>query len=487
MKKIVSILSTVVLVAASCQKPVEPSLSLKDQEISAPAAGLEQTVTFQTNQDWSATPDAGWVTVTPASGSAADGSATITVSVVKNDTFDARSAKVSVKAGPLSATITVNQAGKDVVFTLSDQQLNAEAAGLEKTIEFESNTDWTASSDASWLTVTPASGKASDAKVSITIKAEENDTFDARTAKINVTAGKNSAVITVSQAGKDMVFTLSDQQINAETAGLEKTIEFESNADWTASSDASWLTVTPASGKASDAKVSITIKAEKNETFDARTAKVNITAGENSAVITVSQAGKDVIFTLSDQQLNAETAGLEKTIEFESNADWTASSDASWLTVTPASGKASDAKVSITIKAEKNTLAKTRNAKVSVSAGSKSAVITVNQEAAPAYVKVTPASDKPFGYSGLETSISVESNAAWTVSCDAGWLEVSPSNGEGNGTVNVKAGMNEGNDKRIAKLVFTAADATAEVTVEQKGKETDGDNESFDPLPGYEW
>ena len=397
MKKIVSILSTVVLVAASCQKPVEPSLSLKDQEISAPAAGLEQTVTFQTNQDWSATPDAGWVTVTPASGSAADGSATITVSVVKNDTFDARTAKVSVKAGPLSATITVNQAGKDVVFTLSDQQLNAEAAGLEKTIEFESNTDWTASSDASWLTVTPASGKASDAKVSITIKAEENDTFDARTAKINVTAGKKSAVITV------------------------------------------------------------------------------------------NQAGKDVIFTLSDQQLNAETAGLEKTIEFESNADWTASSDASWLTVTPASGKASDAKVSITIKAEKNTLAKTRNAKVSVSAGSKSAVITVNQEAAPAYVKVTPASDKPFGYSGLETSISVESNAAWTVSCDAGWLEVSPSNGEGNGTVNVKAGMNEGNDKRIAKLVFTAADATAEVTVEQKGKETDGDNESFDPLPGYEW
>ena len=397
MKKIVSILSTVVLVAASCQKPVEPSLSLKDQEISAPAAGLEQTVTFQTNQDWSATPDAGWVTVTPASGSAADGSATITVSVVKNDTFDARTAKVSVKAGPLSATITVNQAGKDVVFTLSDQQLNAETAGLEKTIEFESNIDWTASSDASWLTVTPASGKASDAKVSITIKAEENDTFDARTAKINVTAGKKSAVITV------------------------------------------------------------------------------------------NQAGKDVVFTLSDQQLNAETAGLEKTIEFESNADWTASSDASWLTVTPASGKASDAKVSITIKAEKNTLAKTRNAKVSVSAGSKSAVITVNQEAAPAYVKVTPASDKPFGYSGLETSISVESNAAWTVSCDAGWLEVSPSNGEGNGTVNVKAGMNEGNDKRIAKLVFTAADATAEVTVEQKGKETDGDNESFDPLPGYEW
>ena len=397
MKKIVSILSTVVLVAASCQKPVEPSLSLKDQEISAPAAGLEQTVTFQTNQDWSATYDAGWVTVTPASGSAADGSATITVSVVKNDTFDARSAKVSVKAGPLSATITVNQAGKDVIFTLSDQQLNAE------------------------------------------------------------------------------------------TAGLEKTIEFESNADWTASSDASWLTVTPASGKASDAKVSITIKAEKNDTFDARTAKVNVTAGENSAVITVNQAGKDMVFTLSDQQINAETAGLEKTIEFESNADWTASSDASWLTVTPASGKASDAKVSITIKAEKNTLAKTRNAKVSVSAGSKSAVITVNQEAAPAYVKVTPASDKPFGYSGLETSISVESNAAWTVSCDAGWLEVSPSNGEGNGTVNVKAGMNEGNDKRIAKLVFTAADATAEVTVEQKGKETDGDNESFDPLPGYEW
>ena len=191
--------------------------------------------------------------------------------------------------------------------------------------------------------------------------------------------------------------------------------------------------------------------------------------------------------SLKDQEISAPAAGLEQTVTFQTNQDWSATPDAGWVTVTPASGKASDAKVSITIKAEKNTLAKTCNAKVSVSAGSKSAVITVSQEAAPAYVKVTPASDKPFGYSGLETSISVESNAAWTVSCDAGWLEVSPSNGEGNGTVNIKAGMNEGNDKRIAKLVFTAADATAEVTVEQKGKETDGDNESFDPLPGYEW
>ena len=191
--------------------------------------------------------------------------------------------------------------------------------------------------------------------------------------------------------------------------------------------------------------------------------------------------------SLKDQEISAPAAGLEQTVTFQTNQDWSATPDAGWVTVTPASGSAANGSATITVSVVKNDTFDARSAKVSVKAGPLSATITVNQEAAPAYVKVTPASDKPFGYSGLETSISVESNAAWTVSCDAGWLEVSPSNGEGNGTVNVKAGMNEGNDKRIAKLVFTAADATAEVTVEQKGKETDGDNESFDPLPGYEW
>ena len=294
------------------------------------------------------------------------------------------------------------------------------------------------------------------------------------------------AVLASCQKPVEPSLSLKDQEISVPAAGADETVTFQTNQDWTANSDAAWVTVTPAAGSGADAGATITVSVAKNDTFDARSAKVSVKAGPLSATITVNQAGKDVVFTLSDQELNAEVAGLEKTIEFESNIDWTAASDADWVTVTPASGKASDAKASITIKAGENVLTKVRTAKVSVSAGNKTAVITVSQKAAPAYFRLTSSSEQTIEYNG-ETSISFESNAAWTVSSDAEWLSVSPANGEGNGTVNVKAGINESNDKRTAKLVFTAGEATAEVTIIQKSKETDGDNESFEPLPGYEW
>lgn len=74
------------------------------------------------------------------------------------------------------------------------------AAGEEKSVEFETNVDWSLSipTDATWVTATPASGKGG--KIKLSVKALENKGAD-RSTELTITAGTKSEKITINQAG----------------------------------------------------------------------------------------------------------------------------------------------------------------------------------------------------------------------------------------------------------------------------------------------
>ena len=91
--------------------PVTPSLEVDKTDISVAAAASEATFNVTSNQAWTATADAAWVTVNPASGDASDEAVGVTVEVEANTSEEARTANVTVKAGDLSATVKVSQAG----------------------------------------------------------------------------------------------------------------------------------------------------------------------------------------------------------------------------------------------------------------------------------------------------------------------------------------------------------------------------------------
>lgn len=103
--------------------PIEPDtptvseIVLADKNQSAlefDAGASSQTVRFSTTQTWSAEVSSGdWCTVSPASGSAGNGS--ITVSVSENTEEAERSATVTLKAGEASQTLRVAQEGAEVV------------------------------------------------------------------------------------------------------------------------------------------------------------------------------------------------------------------------------------------------------------------------------------------------------------------------------------------------------------------------------------
>ena len=67
-------------------------------------------------------------------------------------------------------------------------------------IEFVTNRDWTAKSDAAWLQIDPPSGSASSDAQKVTVTVTPNDSY-ARTATITVSIGVTSKKVTLTQEG----------------------------------------------------------------------------------------------------------------------------------------------------------------------------------------------------------------------------------------------------------------------------------------------
>ena len=91
----------------------------------------------------------------------------------------------------------------------------------------------------------------------------------------------------------------------------------------------------------------------------------------------------------------------------------------------------------------------------------------------PAFVNFDSGVQNPFTFTaaGGSQSIGIQSNAAWTVSVDGSWLNVSPLSGNGNGSIVIKADAYEDKTDRKATVAVTVEGRKATLTVVQKGKE----------------
>ena len=117
--KLRSILCGVLAIAAAVAcKPdnvVEtPKLDVDKTAVSVTAEAGQATFNVTTNQDWTASADADWVSVNPNNGKASDKAVAVKVTAEDNATEAERTATVTVKAGTLSKTVKVTQAAKAV-------------------------------------------------------------------------------------------------------------------------------------------------------------------------------------------------------------------------------------------------------------------------------------------------------------------------------------------------------------------------------------
>ena len=182
----------------------EPSVNPAPSNITITASpeGLELDNTAQTvdltitaNAGWNITSAESWCTVFP-SGGVKDTPTTIKVSVTELKTIDARTATLTVRSGNTTKEIFVTQNPAATV-ELSTTKMTFGGQGQNGSFNVKSNTNWTASSDASWITLSPSSGAVGEVTVNVAVA--ENMTDSDRDATITVSYSGGSQSIAVQQ------------------------------------------------------------------------------------------------------------------------------------------------------------------------------------------------------------------------------------------------------------------------------------------------
>jgi hypothetical protein len=252
------------------------------------------TVTTTANCAWSTTSNAAWITVTGnAHGS---GNGTVSYSVSANNATAARVGTLVV-AG---RTLTVDQAGESTsptscTYSVTPAEFAPCVAGgtVTATLTTQPNCSWTASSGASWLTITSAQSGNASSVISIAFSSN----YDApRDGVVMVrwptpTEGQN---IHVEQAGCH--YAVSKNSFSFTSAGGSGTFDVLQETEpntcggplqdacvWTAKSNVSWITITTGMPSKGDNPVAFTIAANSGAS---RSGTITV----RDKVVTITQA-----------------------------------------------------------------------------------------------------------------------------------------------------------------------------------------------------
>lgn len=187
------ILASILFATFSCKNDeVEnPTLTLSEMSVQLPKAASEKAITVATNQEeWAAMANAEWIHLIR------DGN-TLTIKVDENLTTQKRRGEVAVLA-LITKIISVEQEGSAVSIVTMPDKLEVDQWGGKFQFDVESNTqDWTISTDAKWLKLTPKRFKGE-----VIVEIDENFDRADRVAKlIFQSQGKLAQEFTVAQSG----------------------------------------------------------------------------------------------------------------------------------------------------------------------------------------------------------------------------------------------------------------------------------------------
>jgi hypothetical protein len=366
--------AAVVMGLGSCggnEFPVEPTpvcsitIAPTDSTFGNDGGNGSVTVTVAAGCAWTASTSGDWVVVTSAN--TGTGNGTVSYSVRANSATQSRTGVLSI--GGRNHTVT-QQGRPPVVCTY---QLSADAATVGNeggTQSFGVNAptecDWSARSDAAWISVTSGSTGSGSGTVSYSV-APNNDVAE-RTGTITVADRK----FAVRQSGEIAAcrYSVAPVEFNrcmpAGTAVANLTTE--ASCPWTATADSSWVGLPGGTS----GRGSITITITYNDNYDApRHGIVMVrwptpTAGQN---IHVFQAG--CVYAVSRTTFSVASSGGSATFDVIQRSDpntcggatqdqclWTAQSTVPWITITSSMPRRGDNPVAFVVAANDSALAR---------------------------------------------------------------------------------------------------------------------------------
>lgn len=361
---LVVVLAALSVAIASCNKksPTEPTpvctIAISPGTVTFGSDGGTGNVTVTTSAGctWSATSSGGWITVT--AGASGSGPGTVTYSVAANSATESRSGSLTI-AGQSHA---ITQQGRSPTIcsydvSPSSAEFGKDAATGTFTVSAPADCSWTATSNASWVTITSGSQGSGSGSVAYTVA--RNGDVPERSAAITIADRR----FTVRQAGDtgSCQYSVTPVDVRPCMPGGSVTASITTQAfcPWTATPNTSWLGVPAGASGSGSGAITITF----SDNYDAPREGIIMvrwptpTAGQN---IRVAQAG--CLYAVSRSAFSFAAGGGPGAFDVIQQSDpitcggatqdrcvWTAQSDVPWITITSSMPRSGDNPVAFTV------------------------------------------------------------------------------------------------------------------------------------------
>ena len=389
---------------------------------SVPASGGDGTVAVTAGAAcaWTAASNASWITIAAGATGSGNGSVSYKVAATSGP---ARSGTLTI-AG---RTFTVNQ-GADCTIALSSSSATQPAGGGTGTFDVRTadGCGWTAAGTVSWLSIT--AGATGNGNGTVRYAAAAN-TGPQRTGTI--TAGGNT--FTVQQdAGCAFSISPSSQNVGSSGGNASVGVTAPAGCSWTAGSNVSWIGISSGSTGSGNGTVQLVIAA----TTDAERRGTVTIAGQTFTVVQAS--GCTFSISAPGQGVPSGGGSGSFTVNASGACAWTASANASWISLT--SGGSGTGAGTVQFVAAANTGGARTG---TITAAGQTFTVTQDAGCSPAVAPDTIG--EPAAGGSQNVSVTTAAECSWTAVSNAPWIAIAAgASGSGSGTVQLDIQSNTG-------------------------------------------
>lgn len=341
----------------------------------------------------------------------------------------------------------------------TDKHPLLDASGGTVTLHFTSTADWKATVGnvraSSWITVSPTSGKAGEASVTISVAA--NDGTDERTASVFLDCGDSRETIVVSQKQKDALIV---SRQSYELSAGESLIEVEVSDTW----------IEQISTRSLEKSV-LSFRILANDGYEKRSGSILVRSGELQEAVRIYQEGKEKeVLLLSEDMVEVGALGGTVDVQLQSSVSYICKPVTEYTWVSEITSRAVSTHT-LHFAVQPNDTYDMREARFVFidETESLSDTLTIRQYAADEIlVPSDPIICEP--ESGT-FSFEVSANISYDVTTDVSWLKQVVGRGMERSTLHFSVEENTGSAMREGNIILSENGVERTVKVMQKGKE----------------
>ncbi len=461
MKKQFLLLAAILMIVACTKEPYLNFGEGQNSTITLPASGISETITFTTNNAWTASSSEAWLTINPTNGEAGEHSVKITASA--NADYDSRTATVTIKSQGLSQTVKVIQTeNKGFVLPTTDFEIGSDGGTIK--VPVSTNVEYSVSvakSSESWLSVTQTKGLNN---YTIELTAAKNDTYDERVGTAEVSANGQSFTITIIQSQLDeMIVGVTEFEIGSDGGDIKIPISTNTKYDAEIIESADWISISTLQTKSLD-EYFMVLKIEENTAYEARVGQVKVKGAEKESVITVTQSQLDEII-IGTTSFEISNKGGRVEFDVQSNVDYTTEilgEAASWLSINSQLNAKGLSSSIVSIDVKENTSYDGRVGQIKIKAARKESIITITQAQVDAIL--VNDTEISVGYQAGTINVKIRTNTNYSVDIPdeaKSWLSVVETKAMSDETIVFSYTANEGEKRSTLVSVLDNAGSIA--------------------------